>query len=439
MSSPVIHTPDSDWVFDTFEDGPSIWDDARGRQVRTPDNLDHENAPIKSDDWYQPDIDAWCNPDVGCGSIPDILAGETHFEHVPVDQPVALWPEFNSNLPLPEKRTETTGASHRTSPVTTTAHSAGNPFGGHRCTESRHAGNFGCADFRLRIVHDTSYDGYPHLFPGRFQGVVDFQVCEKCMTSHLPGWEAMKNEEYPIPGAPINIYVTSDLETAKYAAKWLFDQIHYTSTEASTEYIDMRTVSSVVELAAEFGGAGPRIDGFIRWALLNAEVSSLEETIFGLHAAAFSASNYDLFSMFQPFLALNFTGGEVSNCLKKLSTVAPYLPYVLHRPLFSNNVVRRRIVHIIMQIVERAIDEAWQEPIDVARFHFLCALKYRFMSQAALTSDSFDLSGLMHYMREVVLVHKEPYGQLLADFRSAFTGQGLNPDFSPLSLLQHYN
>ncbi|ERT00469.1 hypothetical protein HMPREF1624_03842 [Sporothrix schenckii ATCC 58251] len=353
MSSPVIHTPDSDWVFDKFEDGPSIWDD---------DKFAHQ--------------------------------------------------------------------------TTLTTSSAGNPFGGHRCTESRHAGNFGCADFRLRIVHDTSYDG---LFPGRFQGVVDFQVCEKSMASHLPGWEAIKNEEYPIPGAPMNIYVTSDLETAKYAAKWLFDQIHYTSTEASTEYIDMRTVSSVVELAAELGGAGPRIDGFIRWALLNAEVSSLEETIFGLHAAAFSTSNYDLFSMFQPFLALNFTGEEVSNCLKKLSTVAPYLPYVLHRPLFSNIVVRRRIVHIIMQIVELAIDEAWQEPINVTRFHFLCALKYRFMSQAALTSDSFDLSGLMHYMREVVLVHKEPYGQLLADFRSAFTGQGLNPDFSPLSLLQHYN
>lgn len=106
--------------------------------------------------------------------------------------------------------------------------------------------------------------------------------------------------------------------------------------------------------------------------------------------------------------------------------------------LDSIKVARRRIVHSIIQIVEKAIDESWQEPVDVGRFHFLCALKYRFMSHSALESDSFNLCGLMYYMREVVLAQKEPYTQLFDEFKQAFASQGLSSDFSPFSLVHHY-
>ncbi|KAL1905259.1 hypothetical protein Sste5344_008994 [Sporothrix stenoceras] len=400
VSDPIIHTPDTDWAFDTFEvSEPSIWDDVRSRQNRTPDNFDYEVR--------LPSIKP---KRVGIFSRKELK------DKAPEIKP--LFREAHEKiLALAQDNTSATTASQPSS-------------------SSQTQGNFGCADMRVRVIHDASHHSGLHYFPGRFQGVIDLQVCDLAMANTMPGWDALLDRQL-YPNEPINIRVNSDLDTVKYAAKWLLDQIHYPTTEASIEYLDMQTLSSAVELADRFGGAGPRIDDCIRWALLNAEVSSLEDTLFGLHVSTL-ASNADLLHMFRDFLALNFTGEDIAASVHMLGTVAPYLPYVLSDAICSLYDIRRNIIHEILQSVERALDDTWKRPIDVTRFHFLCALKYRFMSPASLENDTFDLCGLMLYMHEIILVKNLPYNELFDEFKCAFVDQGVLSNFTPFAPPQQY-
>lgn len=181
---------------------------------------------------------------------------------------------------------------------------------------------------RVQIVHIASYESSPHGLPFHSQGVIDLQVCDRAMENHMPGWSALKYERSFDLCEPVPIYVQSNIDTVKFSAKWLLDQVHYTTTEAFVEYLNMQTLSSVVELTTQFGEAGPRIAGCIRWALLNAEVSSLEDTLFGLYVSKFDSNN-DLFYMFRDVLALNYTGEDIAASLQTLSKTAPYLAYKL--------------------------------------------------------------------------------------------------------------
>ncbi|KAL1890054.1 hypothetical protein Sste5346_008490 [Sporothrix stenoceras] len=483
VSDPIIHTPDTDWAFDTFEvSEPSIWDDVRSRQNRTPDNFDYEvrlpsikpkrvgifsRKELKD---KAPEIKplfreahekilalAQDNTSATTASQPSSSSQTQESDHgpsrelpvqwdlftqTPHGQPAESWTEFNSSAPIaPAQHHDPRATSHQV-PLTMPTSIPYPRFkfrrgpANHRCTRTRHAGNFGCADMRVRVIHDASHHSGLHYFPGRFQGVIDLQVCDLAMANTMPGWDALLDRQL-YPNEPINIRVNSDLDTVKYAAKWLLDQIHYPTTEASIEYLDMQTLSSAVELADRFGGAGPRIDDCIRWALLNAEVSSLEDTLFGLHVSTL-ASNADLLHMFRDFLALNFTGEDIAASVHMLGTVAPYLPYVLSDAICSLYDIRRNIIHEILQSVERALDDTWKRPIDVTRFHFLCALKYRFMSPASLENDTFDLCGLMLYMHEIILVKNLPYNELFDEFKCAFVDQGVLSNFTPFAPPQQY-
>lgn len=307
---------------------------------------------VSDDGCYQPDIDSWCSRFSDHNPFQELPVRRGRFIQTPNGEATEKWPELNSCLQLPERHCETSENGFQmtaTEPVQYVLYhthtvimipinkhkrssSDANGDGNHRCTEPRYGGNFGCADIRVRIVHDASFHSGPHFFPARFQGIIDLQVCDQSMAKHMPGWKGISNERCSLPSEPIYIYVTSDLDTVKNAAKWLFNQIHYTNTGITAYSLDMRTLSSVVELSSQFGGGGSRVDACIRWALLTAEVASLEDTLFGLHVSTRS-NNSDLFVMFKNFLALNFTGEDMSSCTKMISTVAPYLPHVLFQAL----------------------------------------------------------------------------------------------------------